>query len=56
MTQEFLFRNLQLLDPRFDEVRGGYEVLVEGEKIREVVGAADQGRRARPRSTAAAGR
>ena len=23
----YLFRNLQLLDPRFDEPRGGYEVL-----------------------------
>lgn len=30
------FRNLRLLDPRFDEARGGYEVLVEGDKIREV--------------------
>jgi imidazolonepropionase-like amidohydrolase len=32
----FLFRNLRLLDPRFDEARGGYEVLVEGDRIREV--------------------
>jgi imidazolonepropionase-like amidohydrolase len=31
-----LFRNLRLLDPRFDEARGGYEVLVGGERIREV--------------------
>src|SRR3546814_18481632 len=31
-----LFRNLRLLDPRFDEARGGYEVLVEGDRIREV--------------------
>lgn len=31
-----LFRNLRLLDPRFDEARGGYEVLVEGATIREV--------------------
>jgi imidazolonepropionase-like amidohydrolase len=31
-----LFRNLRLLDPRFDEARGGYEVLIEGERIREV--------------------
>ena len=36
MAQQFVFRNLQLLDPRFDEVRGGYEVLIEGETIREV--------------------
>ena len=31
-----LFRNLKLLDPRFDEARGGYEVLVEGDRFREV--------------------
>lgn len=31
-----LFRNLRLLDPSFEEPRGGYEVLVEGERIREV--------------------
>jgi imidazolonepropionase-like amidohydrolase len=31
-----LFRNLRLLDPRFDEARGGYEVLIEGDRIREV--------------------
>jgi len=35
-TGPFLFRNLRLLDPRFEEARGGYEVLVEGERIREV--------------------
>ena len=33
---QLLFRNLKLLDPRFDEARGGYEVLVEGDKFREV--------------------
>src|SRR5262245_10550611 len=31
-----LFRNLRLLDPRFDEARGGYEVLVEGSVFKEV--------------------
>lgn len=31
-----LFKNFGLLDPRFDEVRGGYEVLVEGDKFKEV--------------------
>ncbi len=31
-----LFRNLRLLDPRWDEARGGYEVLIEGDIIREV--------------------
>ncbi|MBL8701318.1 MAG: amidohydrolase family protein [Alphaproteobacteria bacterium] len=35
MTQ-LLFKNLELLDPRWDGPRGGYEVLVEGETIREV--------------------
>ena len=33
---QYLFRNLNLLDPRWDEARGGYEVLVEGELIKEV--------------------
>jgi imidazolonepropionase-like amidohydrolase len=33
---QVLFRNLNLLDPRWDEPRGGFEVLVEGDKIREV--------------------
>ncbi len=31
-----LFRNLELLDPRHDEARGGCEVLVEGDKFKEV--------------------
>jgi imidazolonepropionase-like amidohydrolase len=31
-----LFRNLRLLDPRWDDARGGYEVLVEGDRIKEV--------------------
>ena len=31
-----LFKNLNLLDPRWTEARGGYEVLVEGDKIKEV--------------------
>jgi imidazolonepropionase-like amidohydrolase len=33
---QILFRNLELLDPRWDAPRGGYEVLVEGDTIREV--------------------
>jgi imidazolonepropionase-like amidohydrolase len=33
---QVLFRNLNLLDPRWDAPRGGYEVLVEGDRIREV--------------------
>lgn len=35
-SSPILFKNLKLLDPRHDEVRGGYEVLVEGDKFREV--------------------
>jgi imidazolonepropionase-like amidohydrolase len=35
MTQ-ILFRNFELLDPDHDEVRGGYELLVEGGLIKEV--------------------
>jgi imidazolonepropionase-like amidohydrolase len=35
MTQ-FLFRNVQLLDPAQDRLLGGHEVLVEGDVIREV--------------------
>lgn len=31
-----LFRNLALLDPHWDAPRGGYEILVEGDTIREV--------------------
>jgi imidazolonepropionase-like amidohydrolase len=33
---QILFRNMNLLDPKWDEARGGYEVLVEGDTIREV--------------------
>src|SRR5215469_8119698 len=32
----YLFRNLKLLDPRFEESRGGYEVLVEDGYFKEV--------------------
>ncbi len=33
---QILFRNMSLLDPRWEEARDGYEVLIEGETIREV--------------------
>lgn len=33
---QILFRNFSLLDPRWDEARGGYEVLVDGGTIKEV--------------------
>src|SRR5258708_14693355 len=32
----FLFKNLRLLDPNWKEARSGYEVLVEGDIIKEV--------------------
>jgi imidazolonepropionase-like amidohydrolase len=32
----FLFKNLRLLDPRWKEARAGYEVLIEGDTIKEV--------------------
>jgi imidazolonepropionase-like amidohydrolase len=32
----FLFKNLRLLDPNWKEARGGYQVLVEGDTIKEV--------------------
>ena len=36
MSAPLLFRNLRLLDSSFDEAREGYEVLIEGDRIREV--------------------
>jgi imidazolonepropionase-like amidohydrolase len=36
IAQPILLKNLNLLDPRWDEPRGGYEVLVEGAAIKEV--------------------
>ena len=33
---QFLFKNLQLLDPEADDVQGGHELLVEGDRIKEV--------------------
>jgi hypothetical protein len=35
MTQ-YLFRNFEMLDPEHDELRGGHELLVVGDRIREV--------------------
>jgi imidazolonepropionase-like amidohydrolase len=32
----FLFKNLRLLDPHWNEAREGYEVLVEGDTVKEV--------------------
>lgn len=38
MMAQTLFRNLELLDPEQDDLRGGHEVLVEGDLIKEVSG------------------
>ena len=34
--KQYLFKSFQMLDPEHDELRGGYELLVEGDKIKEV--------------------
>jgi imidazolonepropionase-like amidohydrolase len=36
MSQQILFRNFELLEPSFGELRGGYELLVEGDTVKEL--------------------
>src|SRR6202051_1722884 len=36
MSQQLLFRNFELLEPSFGELRGGYQLLVEGDTVREL--------------------
>src|ERR1700712_5946135 len=36
MSQQILFKNFELLEPSFGELRGGYQLLVEGDTIREL--------------------
>src|SRR4029078_11662512 len=36
MSKAILFRNFELLEPSFGELRGGYELLAEGDTIREL--------------------
>ena len=36
MSKSILFRNFELLEPSFGELRGGYELLAEGDTIREL--------------------
>src|SRR6201992_738354 len=36
MSRQILFRNFELLEPSFGELRGGYQLLVEGDTIREL--------------------
>ena len=45
MTQ-LLFKNFQLLEPEVGELQGGFELLVEGDKVKETSEQADQSRRA----------
>ena len=51
---QIVFRNLRLLDPRWDEARGGYEVLVEGDPIKEVSSSPIKAAKARPSIAASA--
>ena len=43
---QLLFKNFQLLEPEVGELQGGFELLVEGDTVREVSEQADQGGRA----------
>ncbi len=36
MSQTILFKNFELLEPSFGELRGGYELLVEGDTVKEL--------------------
>jgi imidazolonepropionase-like amidohydrolase len=36
MSQQVLFKNFELLEPSFGELRGGYELLVEGDTVKEL--------------------
>lgn len=36
MSEQILFTNFALLEPTFGEIRGGYNLLIEGDKVREL--------------------
>ncbi len=36
MSQQILFRNFKLLEPSFGELRDGYELLIEGDTVKEL--------------------
>ena len=36
MPRQVLFRNFELLEPSFGELRGGYELLIEGDIVKEL--------------------
>src|SRR4029077_14728510 len=36
MSQQILFKNFELLEPSFGELRSGYQLLVEGDTVKEL--------------------
>src|SRR5215475_4508702 len=36
MSQQVLFKNFELLEPSFGELRGGYELLIESDTVKEL--------------------
>jgi hypothetical protein len=36
MSQQILFKNFELLEPSLGELRGGYQLLVEGDTVKEL--------------------
>jgi imidazolonepropionase-like amidohydrolase len=36
MSQQILFENFELLEPSFGELRGGYQLLIEGDMVKEL--------------------
>jgi hypothetical protein len=36
MSRQILFRNFELLEPSFGEIRSGYQLLAEGDTVREL--------------------
>jgi imidazolonepropionase-like amidohydrolase len=36
MPQQLLFKNFELLEPSFGELRGGYQMLIEGDTVKEL--------------------
>src|SRR5260221_6297926 len=36
MSQQILFKNFDLLEPSFGELRGGYQLMIEGDTVKEL--------------------
>src|SRR5689334_1233897 len=36
MRRQVLFKNFELMEPSFGELRGGYQLLIEGDTVREL--------------------